>query len=445
MYAVLNRMRKSIPEPLKARLRGPRKLFRRFFLLPLRRSWYQRLPIAMITGTKGKTTTSRMLAHILSKAGFNVGLTTTDGLVIAGELLHEYDSSGYLGHGRVLKDPSVTAAVLETARGSLHRDGLYIDRCDVAALLNVGREQIGIDGIDTVEQMAEVKRKVIDAARKTVVLNADDPLCCKLIDEFPVHRTTIFSFNPECRAAREHLKKGGQAIFFHESGEPRIVRVQDSHAQSIISIADLPSACGGFVRHNIANAMAAAALAYGLGIPSEIITASLRSFENTVEQCFARFNIIRDYPFLVILDLAISPPAAECLAECLTGVDVEGRRLCAMSTLGDRPSWHYQELTAALAQSFDHFVCYEVEKYRRGRAPGEITNLLKSGLLRNAVAVDSIDVTNDYESALRALSAKAMSGDLVAILGMHRRQDFPLIRRAFASHIPDYPAAYGTL
>ena len=397
----------------------------------MRRRWIQRIPIAMITGTNGKTTTTRMLAHILSKAGFNVGFATTDGIVIRGELIQNGDEAGYYGHCRVLKDPSVTAAVLETGRGALISEGLYIDRCDVAALLNVGREQIDMDGIDTVEQMAELKRKVIDAARKTIVLNADNRLCCKLIDDFPVDRTTIFSFNPEDGRVREQLKKGGTAYCLDESGEPQIVRMQADEAQTIISVADLPSAWGGIVRHNIANAMAAAALAEGLGVDLKTVKAGLSSFE----QSAGRFNVIEGYPFLLILDTAMSPPATEALAECLTRVDVEGRRLCMMTAVGNRPSWYYRESTAALAQSFDHFVCYELEQYRRGRVPGEIANLLKSELLGNGVRADSIDVASDYETALWALSAKAKPGDLVVVLTEYNCTDISLVWKAFASHI----------
>jgi len=397
----------------------------------MRRRWIQRIPIAMITGTNGKTTTTRMLAHILSKAGFNVGFAATDGIVIRGELIQNGDEAGYYGHCRVLKDPSVTAAVLETGRGALISEGLYIDRCDVAALLNVGREQIDMDGIDTVEQMAELKRKVIDAARKTIVLNADNRLCCKLIDDFPVDRTTIFSFDPEAGPVSDHLKKGGTAYCLDESGEPQIVRLQGGEAQTIISVADLPSAWGGIVRHNIANAMAAAALAEGLGVDLKTVKAGLSSFE----QSAGRFNVIEGYPFLLILDTAMSPPATEALAECLTRVDVEGRRLCMMTAVGNRPSWYYRESTAALAQSFDHFVCYELEQYRRGRVPGEIANLLKSELLGNGVRADSIDVASDYETALWALSAKAKPGDLVVVLTEYNCTDISLVWKAFASHI----------
>ncbi len=317
----------------RARRRKRRRQLRRLFVLPMRRMRYRRLPIAMITGTAGKTTTTRMLAHILSKADFNVGFATTHGVVLGGESINEHDSSGPGGHALVLKDPKITAAVLETARGGLLRQGLYVDRCNVAALLNVGRDHIGLAGIDSVEQMADLKRKVTDAARNRVVLNADDRLCRKLIDEYPADRTTVFSLGPESGSVSHHLKLGGTAYCLDES-QSRIVRRQGDEAQIIISIPDLPSAWGGVVRHNIANAMAAAALAEGLGVPLKTIKAGLGSFHNTIEQSPGRFNVIEGYPFLLILDTAVKPPAATACAECLARVRAAGRRLCMITSVG---------------------------------------------------------------------------------------------------------------
>lgn len=333
-----------------------------------------------------------------------------------------------------LNDRSISAAVLETARGDLLHRGLYIDRCDVAALLNVGREQIGIDGIDTLEQMAKLKRKAIDAARKTVVLNADDRLCRQLIGEFPVHRTTVFSFDSRSGTVKEHLEKGGVAFCLDESEVPRIVRLQGQEAHTIVCISDMPATWGGVVRHNIANAMAAAALADGLGIASGIIRAGLESFELTTEQLPGRFNIIGDLPFLLILDNAMSPPAAEALVECLAAVDVEGRRLCMLTSAGNRADWHFQEYVAALAKSFDHFVCYEWKNFRRGRAPGEIAGLLRRELLRQGIEAGSIDVAQDCESGLQTLSSRCRPGDLVVVLGATKRKDIAMVRRAFAPH-----------
>lgn len=435
MYRKLQTLRSKLPEPVKARLRGPKKVFRRLVVLPFRRTRYQHIPIAMITGTKGKTTTTRMLSNILTEARFRVGCTTTDGIVIGDELLHEIDSSGYNGHARVLNDRSVTAAVLETGRGSILRDGLYIDRCDAAALLNLGREQIGIDGIDTVEQMAKVKRQVIDAARKSVVLNADDPICSELIREFPVDRTSVFSLNPNCSSLRDHLNKGGRAFYLKDGDNPKIVQTQRSQTHTIISIADLPSAWDGIVRHNIANAMAAAALAEGLSVSREFVRRGLQNFKSTIRQSFGRFSVLPGYPFLVILDVAISPPAAEALGDSISKLNIKGDRRCLLSTVGDRPNWHYQELANALAHRFDHFICYEVEEFRRGRARGEIVEQLRSALLRSSVNERLIDTATNYEEALNTLANKIEPGDLAVILGMHKRKDIPMINRALARHI----------
>ena len=256
------------------------------------------------------------------------------------------------------------------------------------------------------------------------------------IAEYPVDRTSVFSFDLESEPVRHHLKAGGTAYFLEKS-QTRIVRRQGDEAQTIISIADLPSAWGGVVRHNIANAMAAAALAEGLGVSFEKIKEGLGSFHNTIEQSGGRFNVIEGYPFLLILDSAVKPPATKALAECLTRVKVEGRRLCMMTAPGNRPCWFYPELTAAVARSFDHFVCYETPKFLRGRPHGAIADLLRSGLIENGVKIDAIEVAIDFESAAKALSANARAGDLVVVLGMQLGSAAAqLIREAFAVHLP---------
>jgi len=420
--------RKTAKKPFKKPF-AKAEMAARPLLLPLRRLSRRSIPTAFITGTKGKTTTTRMLANILREAGHAVGFTSTDGVAIRGEFVSEKDSAGYGAAARVLNDRSVTAAVLELARGDLLKRGLYLDRCDVAALLNVGREQVGINGIDTLEQMASLKRKVVDAARKTVVLNADDRLCRGLIGEFPVERTTLFSFSPRSKPVKEHLKRGGVAFCLHDSGAQEIVRWQGQQARTIVSIAELPSTWGGVVRHNIANAMAAAALADGLGISSEIVRAGLRSFELTDSP--GRFNIIRERPFLLIVDRAMSPPAAEALAKCLATIPVQGQRMCMLTTVGNRPAWHYRELIAPLADSFDHFICYESARYRRGRAPGEILALLRSELLRRGIDAQSIDSVPDYESGLSLLLARTRPGDLTVVLGGLTRNELATLRTVF--------------
>ncbi|MGE3529129.1 MAG: Mur ligase family protein [Methyloceanibacter sp.] len=422
----LPRLAKIARTQARKALQGARKA-----LGPALRS-RRRILVALITGTKGKTTTTRMLAHILGQAGHVVGLTTTDGIVIGGKTVGKGDSTGYAHAARVLKDPSITAAVLETARGDLLRKGLYVARCDVAALLNVGREQIGIDGIETLEEMARLKRKVIDAARDTVVLNADDPLCRDLIGDFPAARTAVFSLEPGASVAKQHVANGGVAFCLDESGEPRIVRIAGASSRTVVAIADLPAALGGALRHNIANAMAAAALAEGMGVPPIAVGAALASFRLSVEHLPGRFNILSEHPYRVIVDHAINPPAVEALVASLRNVEVPGRRLCAITSFGNRAGWHFTEIGQFLAQGFDHFVCYETKRFRRGRAPGEVPALLRSGLLEAGVGAQCIDVATGRDDTIRRLTERARPGDLIVILGSFRPDEVLRMRALVA-------------
>jgi len=392
----------------------------------------------MITGTKGKTTTTRMLAHILTQAGQVVGYTSTDGIVIDGELVTERDSSGYVGAARVMKCPSITAAVLETARGDLLRNGLYLDRCDVAALLNVGREQIGMDGIDTVDQMTQLKRRVIDTAR-TVVLNADDPSSRGLINEFPSRRTILFSFESQGETVREHVARGGVAFSHAESvgrEGSEIVRIEGSQRRTVLAVTDLPSSWGGVVRHNIANAMAAAALAEGLGVPPDFVSSGLASFENSIEQSNGRFNVFGGMPFLLIIDEAMSPPAAVALVESVGRIDADGQRFCIVTAVGNRPPWHFSELAMNLAGAFDQFVCYELDRFRRGRAPGEIADALRSGLLNAGVATERVVVAGDLDTAVQIALRRLEPGDLLVVLGAFGRSELRELVASFHSAMP---------
>jgi cyanophycin synthetase len=256
-----------------------------------------RIPTAMITGTKGKSGTTLMLSGILSRAGHCVGTVTTDGVAIGGEMVVHGDVAGINGADAALRDPTVTAAALETARGGLLRSGMYLDYCDVAALLNVGREQIGIDGIDTLDDMARLKRKVLEAARQAIVLNADDERCAAMAGDFPSVRKILFSMQPESSALRRLAGAGDIAIFLKTVDGRETIAVRDGAGESpLLATGDLPSSLGGIVRHNIANAMAAAGLALGLGISREIAAAGLRAYDNSLERTFGRFSFVEGFP-----------------------------------------------------------------------------------------------------------------------------------------------------
>jgi len=388
----------------------------------------------MVTGTKGKTTTTRMLAHILEVAGHTVGHASTDGIIVGGRELSRDDSAGYDGARVVLNDRSVTAVVLEIGRGGLMAQGLYVDRCDAAALINVGREQIDMDGVGTVQEMAKIKQRVINTARKAVVLNADDENCRALIGQYPPTKVVLFSLHDDNPAVSAHVRQGGRAYVRSRSdGGDEIRRRSRNSWSRIISIAGLPSCWNGILPQNIANAMAAAALAEGMEIPVKTTAAALGSFHNSIQQSPGRFNIVDGYAQHILLDHASSVPACGALVESLSNISMDGRKLCMFHTFGDRPDWHYTELCEILGRYFDRFVCYEREVYRRGRDVGEISDLLKARLIQCGVSKEHILTGRDPAEATRQLSNIAETGDLVVILGTDVRDYLPIFRREYSA------------
>lgn len=416
-------------------LRVLRGKYRRFVLVPSRRVLGPKIPLALVTGTKGKTTTTRMLAHILTKAGHVVGFSTTDGVVVNGEYVNHSDASDYYGARTVLTHPSVTAAVLETARGGLLKFGLYKDRCNVAALLNVGKEQIGIEGIDTLEQMAALKQRVINAAREAVVLNADDALCVGMIGQYRKLRVFLFSMESKNQIVHEHLQNGGTAyVLNREREEERIERWDPQSREPFMSIPELPTAGNGMFPQNIANAMAAAALAEGMGIPLETIKEGLHSFRNSLEQSGGRLHFIEGYTQTILIDFLATVPGSMALAGSLERIEVPGRRICMCTTAGDRQHWHYTEIGEALGSHFDHFICFDVAHYRRGRAPGEISDLLKAAFVTAGVSPECIDTAQEYTDATKQLSRVVGKNDLVVILIPSTHKFMPVFREHFAMH-----------
>jgi cyanophycin synthetase len=414
--------------------RVARREVRAHILTPLRRLRRRRIPVALVTGSSGKTTTSRMLARILEHAGHTVGLASTDGVWIGSECIRPGDYAGYDGARLALRDPRTTAAVLETARGGILRYGLYLDRCDAGALLNVAAEQIGIDGVDTLDQMAAVKRRVTDAARRAVVLNADDPRCAALIPAYDPRRVIAFATNPSRASAAQLLLTGGRAISVDPAtGAIQLLRL-GLPAESLVRIDEVPACFGGIAAHNVSNAMAAAALAVGLGVAPYAIRGGLASFDGGVATSPGRFNVIDGYAVRIVIDRALHPVAFAAALATITQIPVSGRRLCMFSAVGNRPDDTYDEMARLAAPVFDRFVCYEVEYFRRIRARGEIPQRLAAGLRKTGVADERIATAGSPEDALHALAELAAPGDLV-LLQMLPLPDYEAaVHAAFAHH-----------
>jgi cyanophycin synthetase len=376
-----------------------------------------RIPIAAITGTNGKTTTSRMLAHVLKMAGRTVGQTSTDGVYIDGKLSVPGDMTGPVSAQMILRDPSVDAAVMEVARGGIVRSGLGFQKCNVACCINVTADHLGLRGIDTLEQLAEVKRVPIEIAMDAAVLNADDPLCLQMADYTEAARLCYVTMNPAHPLVKKHIQAGGQAFVLEQGMNGHMIAIYDNDGHTPLLWTHLiPATIEGRAMHNVQNAMFAAALAYNLQIGLEDIRHGLRTFDSTFFQAPGRTNIYDEHPFRVILDYAHNPAAVRAMCNLVDRFDVDGKRTVVLSAPGDRRDVDINEIAKIAAGHFDYYIC-RCDDNRRGRGVDEVATMLQSRLLEMGVAADQIDVIPDEQEAVaRALEISA-AGDLLLVLG----------------------------
>jgi cyanophycin synthetase len=405
-----------------------------------------RIPIALVTGSNGKTTTTRMLGRILRAAGHRVGCATTDGVQVDDEWLATGDLAGTTGASMILKEPTVTAAVLETARDGVLKRGIYVDRCEVAALLNVDREQVGIDGIDTLEQMAQLKRKVIDTARDGFVLHAGDELCQAIVRDLPAGKTILFELDPATPFGREHLAAGGRLVAPELSEDGETIRLLGAGGSSrdIVRVDEIPATLSGRVRHNVENACAAAALGVAMGVSLATIAEGLRSFTATVECSPGRFNLLDEFPVRVLLDFAHNPPSLRRAMAALGGL-AANRRVVALTSPGNRPDEQIRDMGRVAAGHADFYICMERVDRRRGRAAGEIAQLMAEGLADAGVPADRVRKASTVMEALpigRDLATNP--NDLLAIYYTETRDILSLLRTVFAPTGTGLPPASAT-
>jgi len=376
-----------------------------------------RVPIAAVTGTNGKTTTSRMLAHILKLSGLTVGLTSTDGVYIDGKLSVPGDMTGPKSAHMILRDPSVDAAVMETARGGMLRSGLGFSRCNVAACLNISADHLGLRGIDTIEQLAVVKRVPIEIATDAAVLNADDPLCLQMADYTDAQRLCYVTMNPSHGLVKQHIRAGGEAFVLEQAMNGHMITIYDGESHTPLLWTHLiPATIEGRAMHNVQNAMFAAALAYNMDISFEDIRHGLRTFDSSFFQAPGRMNIYDEHPFKVILDYAHNPAAVTAICDVVDRFEVDGRRIVVLAAPGDRRDQDIREIAAIAAGRFDHYICRRDDN-TRGRGPDEVAVMLKDKLLEDGVHADAIEVIPDEQEATRHALEIANTGDLILILG----------------------------
>ncbi|MCP4845688.1 MAG: cyanophycin synthetase, partial [Actinomycetia bacterium] len=242
-------------------------------------------------------------AHIFKMAGHNVGVATSDGVYVDGHLTVDGDMTGPVAARMVLRDPSVDVAVLETARGGLLKRGMGYRRANVGAVLNVQADHLGLRGIDTLEDLAKVKRIIVEIAKDTAVLNADDPLCLRMADYSKADYLCYVTMNPKHPLVREHIRSGGRAVVLEEGINGHMITVYDRGSHIPLLWTHLiPATLEGKAMHNVQNAMFAAAVAYSMEVKLEEIRHGLRTFDTTFFQAPGRMNIHDEHPFKVILD-----------------------------------------------------------------------------------------------------------------------------------------------
>jgi cyanophycin synthetase len=376
-----------------------------------------RIPIAAVTGTNGKTTTARMLAHIQKLAGHHVGLTSTDGVYIDGQRTVAGDMTGPVATRMVLSDPHVDVAVLEIARGGLLRSGMGVRHCDVGAVLNVKSDHLGLRGVGTLEQLAQVKRIVVEVARETAILNADDPLCLKMADYTEAKHLCYVTMDPTHELVSEHIKAGGRGVVLESGIKGQMITIYDRGAHIPLLWTHLiPATLEGRAMHNVQNAMFAAAMAYSMGLKLEDVRHGLRTFDTTFFQAPGRMNIYDEHPFKVILDYGHNAAAVEAMCQLVERMDVTGRRIAVLAAPGDRRDEDIVEIGKIAAGSFDRYICRRDDQLR-GRKPDEVPHLLRDALLENGVPAEQILVISDEQAAVDAALREAQPGDLVLIFG----------------------------
>ena len=374
-----------------------------------------RVPIAAITGTNGKTTTARMLAHLAKMAGFTPGLTTTDGVYIDGQRTVQGDMTGPVSARMVLADPQIDIAVLETARGGLLRAGMGVNEVNVGAVLNVQPDHLGLKGIDTLEQLAEVKRIVVEVATDCAVLNADDPLVLKMSGYTEAKNICYVTMNPQHTLVREHIRAGGRACALEAGVNGQMITLYDHNGHIPLLWTHLiPATLEGRATHNVQNAMFAAAMAFSLGIKLDAIRQGLRTFDSTFFQAPGRMNVFNEHPFKVLFDYGHNAHAVAVMTDLAQRLDVTGRRVVVLAGPGDRRDEDLVAIARAVAGRFDHYICRRDDNLRE-RAADEVPRIMAAALRAAGVREPAISLIPDEQEAIAAALDMGQPGDLLLV------------------------------
>jgi len=367
-----------------------------------------RIPVIGVTGTNGKTTTTLLIAHAARMAGLRTGVTTTEGVFIDGQQIAKGDCTGYRSARSVLTSPDVDFAVLETARGGILRRGLAYDRCDVSVVLNVSADHLGLDGIDSVEELAKVKAVVAHRASRAVVLNAEDDHCVAMASGLAAGvEVLFFSLDADNPVLLRHLEKGGRAAYLEDN---TIVLANGNRHEAIADVRTMPVTLKGAARYNIANSLAAAAALAASGFGNLEIADGLRSFVSDWKNNPLRSNVFDVDGVTVIVDYAHNSAAYAALADTARAM-TPGRLVGVVAAPGDRRDSDLVDIGATCAAGFDELVVYETEN--RGRASGSVSARILEGIRLARFEEDHLQVELDVHQAIRAGLARCEKGDVL--------------------------------
>jgi len=384
-----------------------------------------RVPLIAITGTNGKTTVTRMIGHIYSTMKKFVGMTTTDGIYFNNVRRVKGDCSGPRSAEAVLQHPLVEVAVLETARGGILRSGLAWDKSTVSVALNVANDHLGLEGIETPEKLARVKRVVIESVSKEGygVLNADDPLVADMAQDCP---GSIIFFSMDCTAhpMTIHLANGGKAAYLDNGN---LVLAEGSTETILMKASDIPATYSGLIPFQVQNSLAAAAACWGAGVPIESIRLGLRTFQTDEKTAPGRFNVFNVGKASVIVDYGHNPHALKAVQAAVKQMRPR-RTIGVVASPGDRRDADIQELAVVAAHTFDWVIVREDDDLR-GRERGEVAHLIAETIARTKPSLPVSIIEDEEESVNQALEM-ARAGDLVVVFVDRVDETIEQIKRA---------------
>ena len=370
-----------------------------------------RIPIIAITGTNGKTTTTRLLAHIVKNNGFKVGFTTSDGIYVQNHMLEKGDTTGPISAEYILKDPTVEFAVLETARGGILRAGLGFSRCDIGIVTNIQEDHLGLSDIDTLDDLRRVKGVVARSVKKDgwCILNAEDEQCIKLASEIDCN-VAYFSMD-EDNAIIKKLGKEGKIVAVYENGYITIkkgewkIRVEKA--------SHVPLTVGGKAKFMIANVLAATLASYLWGFKTEDISLSLQTFIPSAAQTPGRMNIFEFNKFKVMIDFAHNAAGYRGIQEFLSNIET-GKKIGIIAGVGDRRDEDIKECAKIAANMFDHIIIRQ-EKHLRGRTEEEIINLIMQGIKESGREITHEIIPKETEAIKHAINSAEEGTFIVAL------------------------------